>query len=215
MHTSAMLVRSAAIAAVTLAASQAAAQDIADTLQVGVLTSLLTYTSGSSEDDATGVETDITSLEWGIGENLALEGGYALSEMFIVGGLFSFHGSRDTTEVGGAMQQEAESFTLFIGPKLDVMFERPNSSWRPFAGLIAGYTTTSTEIAGTDASRGGFEARLRGGVRWFPMSGFSFDPQVAVGWATTTGEVDSGTATVDTNGTALSFSVLLGLSAWL
>src|SRR5688572_11493099 len=197
-----------AVVAVT-AAPTAHAQETAGAFQLGLSTSFVSYTSGTSEAEVPGddVSVDVSEVDWGLtGENgVVLELGYGVTDIVILGGFVQLGGSSQSTQVDlpGEPEVDRTEFGLVIGPKIEAMFS-PGSTVRPFIGAGVGFLLSSTddEDTGTDTSLTGVQLLGRVGLRAFAAEGFSIDPAIVFGWATASGEVETATANVDTSASA-------------
>jgi hypothetical protein len=133
----------------------------------------------------------------------------------ILGGFVQLGGSSQTTQVDlpGEPEVDRTEFGLVIGPKIEAMFS-PGNTVRPFIGAGAGFLLSSVddEDTGNDTSLTGVELLGRIGLRAFAAEGFSIDPSVVFGWATASGEVDTGPTNVDTSGSAFNVGLGLGFS---
>lgn len=193
---------------VSLFATNARAQAVANALQLGLGTGFITYSNptytehnhpvlGGVHDETISTPTTV----WGLNSRsgITLEGGYGINDMFVIGGLLQLGGwstSIETTQYNGVgaqtgtIKQRESVFDLFLAPKLDVMF-MPDSRVRPFVGGALGLVHYSRSIENTTANNviwrsydGGWTGlglMARAGIRWFLTPGFSIDPAFVFG----------------------------------
>jgi hypothetical protein len=218
-----------------LSAAPAAAQTTQGALQLGVGTGLVDYTSSTTDVElpaALGGTTAMhgSSVEWGVaqGNGLHLEGGYGLGESFVLGGLLVLGGQSLKNDQLVDSETHDSHFSLFVGPKLDFML-MPGQSLRPFFGIAAGFTHTSSKAESTNAqdvttttakqSLDGLGLLGRAGIRWFPVEGFSIDPALVFGWATLSGSRRVGVRAlnddVDASGTRFTIGLDFAVSGWI
>lgn len=210
------------VVAAGVAAPRAHAQETAGAFQLGLSTSFISYTSGTTEVELpTGdVSADVSEVNWGFtGDNgVVLELGYGVTDIVILGGFVQLGGSSQTTQVDlpGEPEVDRTEFNLLIGPKVDVMFS-PGNAVRPFigAGVAFAMSKIDDEDTGNDTSLTGVNLIGRVGLRAFAAPGFSIDPAVVFGWGAAWGEVDTGPTDVDTNGSAFNVGLGLGFSGWI
>jgi hypothetical protein len=226
------LVTVTALATPCLWGPPAGAQTTQGALQVGLGTGLVDYTSSTTDVELPAILGGTTalhgsSLDWGVaqGNRIDLEGGYGLGESFVLGGLLALGGQSDTNKLSDNETDDSR-FLLFIGPKLDYLL-MPGASLRPFFGIAAGLSHTSSKSELTNAqgrtsttakqSLSGFELLGRAGIRWFPIEGFSIDPAIVFGWAALSGSrhVPATNDDVDASGTELSIGVNVAVSGWI
>jgi hypothetical protein len=208
--------------AASVAAPTAHAQETAGAFQLGLSTSFISYTSGTTDLELPGgdVSADVSGVNWGLtGENgVVLELGYGVTEIVILGGFVQLGGSSQTTQVDlpGEPEVDRTEFGLLIGPKIEAMFSQ-GSTVRPFIGAGVGFLLSSVddEDTGNDTSLTGVQLLGRLGLRAFAAEGFSIDPAVVFGWATASGEVDTGPTNVDTSFSAFNVGLGLGFSGWI
>jgi hypothetical protein len=197
-------------------ATPAAAQEIGRRLHVGLVTPLFSYTTTTLEDEATSAEVDTTAVSWGPREQVALAVGYGLTEMLVIAGVLEVGGSSTeiSSDTPGVETQKTNSGRWFVGPRFDVVLS-PGSEVRPFASVTPGLLVSWSDVGEVDTSSMGFELQLQGGVRWFPLDGFSIDPSIGVAWSTSSGEVEVAGMSRDTSDSGISFAVAVGFSAWI
>jgi hypothetical protein len=202
-----------------LLGGRAVAQDTEGAFQLALVTDLLSYSSATIEFDETGVEVETTVLNWGVRDNVALELGYGITDMLVLGAFVRLGGETVTVapQLGG--DTENSDVGVLIGPKLDVVFGTSRSEVRPFAGFAVALesTTVNDEDMGLETSLLGLNLQGRVGLHWFVMPAISVDPVFAFAWGTANGEVDEiqGDDSLEVSGTGINVSAMLGLSAWI
>ncbi len=217
----------ATIAAVYMQTSPAKAQEVDGALQFGLGASLFGITDTTQETTANDqtTETDLESLEWGIGPSATwLEAGYG-SAPLVLGGFLQF-GGRSEDNAGGLSNDRS---LLLIGPKLD--FHLGSGNFRPFIGGMLGlarYDSTveldldNGEVRDEYSALGYFLGGRIGG-RWFVTSELSLDPSLTISYGSVSGDGE-GTlqlgalaATGDDQRDISNFSLRIGLAAslWL
>ncbi|MBN1605493.1 MAG: hypothetical protein JW940_02615, partial [Polyangiaceae bacterium] len=226
-----------ALATPCLWGAPAGAQTTDGALQLGIGTGLVDYTSSTIDVElpAPGTTTAVhsSSLEWGVaqGNRLDVEGGYGLGELLVLGGLVSLGGQSVKSDQIGNTETKDSRFSLFVGPKLDLML-MPGEPIRPFFGFAAGLRhglskseSTNDQDVTTTTDRqklSGVELLARAGIRWFPVQGFSIDPAIVFGWATLSGSrrVRRGPGPalyddVDASGTRFAIGLDFAVSGWI
>jgi hypothetical protein len=200
-----------------LAAAPASAQHIKGGFQLGLGTSLASYSSGTAEDE-TGDDAKLSLLAWGNVENATLELGYGVSDMFLLGGLITLGGaSRQVTQSEGPAKPKDTQFMLDIGPKAEWMFLR-DSSVRPFVSAAAGLSVASQKTGDVEVSTLGVQLQARLGLRWFVAEAFSIDPAFAFSWTTAGGEIETGgknRSSVDVDLNTFRASLQIAASGWV
>jgi hypothetical protein len=188
----------------------ASAQSIERSFQLGLGTSFLQYTSATIDGDGGG-EADVSETTWGLSRHsgVQLEGGYALDDSLVLGGIVALGGQTVSIE-----DNDTDAFQLLLAPKIDYMF-LPGAAFRPFVGGAVGLVSTSQEIGGGTLSQLGLGVLARGGGRWFLAPGFSLDPALNLGFQTLSGEVDTGLMDVDASTTGFMVGLSIGLSGWV
>lgn len=230
-----------AIGFISIVSSHAKAQTVANALQIGLGTDIVSYSNytervtGPAPGAPVGMfdyKRDLHQTRWGLSDrsNVNLEIGYGLNENFVIGGLLvlgGWTGSQHSQQAPSPnSNNQQSSFSLFLGPKLDYMF-LPDSRVRPFLGVVAGisrvtaHTQNTTDLSvtntGLDTGYTGVGLFGRAGIRWFLTPGFSLDPAFVFGFASMTGNaqgvpgVPNGAASYDSGLTG--FSVGLGVTA--
>lgn len=222
------------VGAITFISVQAHAQVTEGALQLGVGTSLATYTSQSVTDnqaDGTRDTTDYKSFRWGFHERsgVLVEGGYGLGDSLVLGGIVGLGGwsGKQKADQPFANEVTNSSFDLVLAPKVDYMF-LPGGMIRPFVGGALGLVYRSdtletrsgrTGATTTDVDRGltGLWLMARGGARFFLTPGFSIDPALTFTWIpTASGSVQGAQpASFDSSGHAVSIGLSLGISGWI
>lgn len=197
-----------------------AAQPIAGRFQLGVASSLFSYTSRSTENDDTTVEADTSSARWGVRDQIALDVGYGLSDAIVVGGVLVLGGTSTTVEPEGRADIDSSEFEVKIGPKIDLMFGPDSlaSSIRvkPFVGAVLSLVSASEESEGFDTTLTGFELLGRVGLRLFPTESFSVETALVLGWSTASGEIEpAGAADQDISSSAFVIALMIGLAGWI
>ena len=231
-----------AVGLISIVSSHASAQTVANHLQIGLGTDLVSYSTFTQRVTApppppaapvgtVDYKFDLHQTRWGISDrsNLNLEIGYGLNDMFVIGGLLTlggWSGYRHDERNASLNHIQDSTFNLFIGPKFDVMF-LPESRIRPFVGGIIGLTrvtenqtaTNNASVTTTQLDTGytGVGIFARGGIRWFLTQGFSLDPALVLGFATMSGSAQ-GVAPVGANAASYDsgltgFSIGLGVTA--
>jgi outer membrane protein W len=213
-----------ALAAAGLFTTTAArAQKTEGAFQLGLSTSVLSYSTGTLEveSETLGLEADadISTTSWGIGEDspVTLELGYGVTDMLVIGGFLRLGGTSQETDYDQAEFPDSESseFSMLLGPKLDVMFS-PGNTVRPFVGAGVGLLIQSSEDADeNETSLTGFQLVGRAGLRAFLADGFSLDPALDIGWGTASGEAESAVGDLDLSASVFNVGVSLGLSGWI
>ncbi|MGC4069523.1 MAG: outer membrane beta-barrel protein [Polyangiaceae bacterium] len=200
----------AALVAMLGSAQVASAQNIDRAFQLGLGTNFLQYTSGSIDTDA--YDADVSQTTWGISDHggIQLEGGYALNDSLVLGGIVALGGQTVSID-----DSDQDVFQLVLAPKLDYMF-LSGERFRPFVGGAIGLVSTSQEVnGGAKLSETGLGLMARGGGRWFLAPGFSLDPALNLGFQTLSGEIDGGAVDMDASMTAFTVGLSIGLSGWV
>lgn len=204
---------------VSIVSSQAQAQTVANALQIGLGTDIISYSSSTlrvtapaGPAAAAGATTDYKSnvgeTRWGVSShsNVSLDVGYGLNDNFVVGGVLVFGGWTESTQpqYGAQANAQRSTFSFFIGPKLDYLF-LPDSRVRPFVGAVIGLarntdnrTTSAANVTVTqsDETLTGLGLLGRVGIRWFLTPGFSIDPALSLGFHTLSGSATGAPAFV-------------------
>src|SRR5687767_5507172 len=113
------------VVAAGVMAPRAHAQDTKGAFQLGLSTSFISYTSGTTELELPGgdVSVDISDVDWGFtGDNgVVLELGYGVTDIVLVGGFVQLGGSSQSTQIDqpGEPEVDLTEFGLLIGPKVD------------------------------------------------------------------------------------------------
>ena len=218
------------------------AQSVANSLQIGLGTDLLSYSSYTQRitvpANIAGLPIGAGSVDekfnyhqtrWGVSDhsNVNLEIGYGLTDEMIIGGLLvlgGWTGYSHSEQQPSPNHIQDSSFNLFIGPKFDYMF-LPQSRVRPFVGAVVGLshvsqnatTTNDNSVTTTtlDTSYTGLGLMGRAGIRWFLTPGFSLDPALVLGFATHSGNAQGiGAPNAASYDSGLTgFSVGLGVTA--
>jgi hypothetical protein len=196
----------------------AAAQSIQGAVQLGLTTPLVSYTSQTTTNDDTDAEVDITQTNWGIREEVALELGYGLSELIVLGAVATLGGTSQTIKLDSVDdEQDGSTFSASVGPKLDVVLS-PGSEVRPFVGAWVALGATSSESeGGTETSMLGVQLYGRLGLHWFATETFSVSPSLAIGYSTLSGDVqsDNGGNSVDVSTSGIHIALLVGVAGWM
>jgi hypothetical protein len=237
-----------AIGFVSIVSSRAQAQTTAGALQLGLGTNLLTYSSDTISEhqvlnngttiEYKGIEQNTT---WGLANRngIYLDAGYGITDMLVLGGMLQLGswsnttGDRDLGNNNGTAQANEHRFTLFLGPKLDVMF-LPDTVVRPFVGVGLGlvrhtYTTETTTHNGAgatitatpnDLGVTGVGLLARAGIRWFLTPGFSLDPAFVFGFSSATGTMvippnGQTNGHFDTGVTGYTVGLQMAFSGWI
>jgi hypothetical protein len=187
----------------------ASAQNIDHSFQLGLGTNFLQYTSGSIDMD--GADTDVSQTTWGISDHggVQLEGGYALNDSLVLGGIVALGGQTVSVE-----DSDQDVFQLVLAPKVDYMF-LSGERFRPFVGGAIGLVSTSQDLGVGKLSETGLGLMARGGGRWFLAPGFSLDPALNLGFQTLSGQIEAGAADIDASMTAFTVGISIGLSGWV
>jgi hypothetical protein len=183
-------------------------------LQAGVATPILLYNKATTETKVGGAtaKSKGSGTTWGIGNSVLGEVGYGVTPNLVVGGLFQLSGASDNEDGGGG---DASTFSLLLGPKLDYMF-LPGDKVQPFVGAVVGLSHASTSLGNSAESvETGFQLMGRLGIRAFPNSTFSFDPQLVFGQRWASGETTAMDTKFDTSASVFQIGVLLGISGWI
>ncbi len=240
------LVTLTAVGVVSMFSISAKAQTVAGALQLGLGTSFVNYSSSNITEHrplAGGATEDYkispATTTWGFADRngATLEAGYGLNDMFVLGGLLQLGGWSQSIQTpapapaGATITNKESFFTLFIGPKLDVMF-LPDSRVRPFVtgaiGLVrmtdTRQTTTAANVTTTSYDEGstGGGLLLRAGIRCFLTPGFSLDPAFVFGYAgafsgstTIPNPVGPGTVNYDTSASGYNLGLSVVASGWV
>lgn len=203
------------------------AQESFDRLQIGLLTSLVRYNQVTIEAEAGGVtsEDETRRTGWGLASfnGVGLEIGYGVTDLLVVGGRLELGGESTTEQADTLPEMESSGLDLLLAPKIDVMFS-PGEPVRPLLGAAAGLLLARSEedldttqglgpVAETSVT--GLALMARGGLRWFPVPGVTFDPAVAVHWQTGSGETEFAAGTVDVSIKGIGVALEIGVSGWL
>jgi hypothetical protein len=194
----------------------ASAQDTEGAFQLGLGTSLFSYSSATLENDDTGAEIDSSVTMWGVRQSVSAELGYGLSDMIVLGGMVVLGGASQTIELTGGDEAEVSEFAVFVGPKIDFMFSQ-GAELRPFVGAAVGIESALQESEGLETTITGVELVGRVGLRWFASEGFSLDPAFAIGWGAGGGELEDadGTGQVDVSASGFSVGIVIAASGWM
>src|SRR5688500_14077228 len=96
----------------------ARAQLIDEAFQLGLSTSLFSYSDITLESDATGTEVGTKVTRWGIRDSVGLELGYGLNDMLVLGAVVILGGASQTIEPPVGAEEESSEFAVQVGPKL-------------------------------------------------------------------------------------------------
>jgi hypothetical protein len=212
----AIKVTSAGFSALAVLALASVASAEQGELQAGVATPVLLHTRITLEQKAGGATARDkgSTTNWGIGHNVLGEIGYGVTPNLVVGGLFRLAGSSNKDDEDGNLG-DSSTFSLLLGPKLDYMF-LPGDKVQPFIGAVAGLSNAFAKAGGAaETSATGFQLMGRFGIRAYPNSKFSFDPQLVVGQEWSSGERTAGSSKVDISGSTFQIGVFLGISGWI
>lgn len=208
------------LAVVSLVASvahsvPAAAEGTEGKVQLGLNVPIFAYTTGTAETPALGginVEQDVSRTSWGIAMDPLLEIGYGVSDMFVVGGVAQIGGQSVT--VGDADDADISATTIFLAPKLDVMFSA-DATVRPFLSGALGLVSSSMSTGATETSALGVGLFARAGLRWFAAPAASLDASLGFLWQTASGDTGTDALKTDISVSGISILGTLGISAWL
>lgn len=213
------LVLASLVALTSAYAAPAGAQNVEGTVQLGLTTDLVSYSKQTLtyDDSDADLETEVT--RWGLREGIALEIGYGVSDMIVVGAMASLGGVSQTIDAGGS-EGEVSSFSAAIGPKIDFILS-PDSNIRPLIGAVIALATSTADSGGPETSILGFEIGARLGMHCFATEGFSITPALAIGYASGSGEIELdtggivGTRSVDISASGFKVGLQLGISGWI
>jgi hypothetical protein len=185
-------------------------------LQVGVATPVLLHSRTTLETKLDGAKAKAKSngTSWGVGQSVLGEIGYGITPNLVVGGLLQLSGSSDKPDDSNN-DSKVSTFTMLLGPKLDIMF-LPGDKVQPFVGAVLGLSSASASSGDLyDSTATGFQLMGRAGIRAYPNSKFSIDPQLMIsqGWAS--GETTAADLKFDTSGSTFQIGVLVGISGWI
>lgn len=239
------LVTLTAIGLISIVSNRASAQTVANSLQIGLGTDLVSYsnytmsvTAPPPPPAAAGAtmdyKFDLHQTRWGVSDhsNVNLDIGYGINDMFVIGGMLvlgGWSGYNHSEQTQSPNHNQDSTFSLFIGPKLDIMF-LPDSRVRPFVGAVVGLqrvaenTTATNNVSVTtttlDTGYTGVGLYARGGIRWFLTPGFSLDPAFMIGFATMSGSAQGMVnpalgASYDSGLTGFSLGLGVAASGWV
>lgn len=190
------------------------ASSVAGALQLGLVTTVVRYTSASLDYDDDGIEVDYSELVWGFADNpTGIEIAYGLSDQVLLGGRLTLGGASDERDQAALVELETSSFELLIAPKLEYMFD-PTATINPFVGALLGVNLRSTDD-GLEASQTVFVAMARAGLRCFLADGFSLDPALEFSFGVGGGSSGPEDAEADYSLVGLRLGLTLGVSGWL
>jgi len=216
MKRSTWTVGPAVMSAILASAAPSNAQSTEGAIQLGLSTTLFSYTKGTVTAEVGGLEsdTDNSTTSWGIRDSAAAELGYGVTDSLVLGGFLQLGGESTTGEPEGQQESESSEFELLLGPKLDFMFS-PGQKVRPFVGAMAGLLMVSADDEASETSLTGFQLLGRVGVRAFVAPGFSIDPALSLSWFTASGETEFDPTTIDVSASGVNVGLLIGFSGWV
>jgi hypothetical protein len=193
------------------------------TLQLSLGSYFMRYTSLSQSFDDNAGDFSRSDLNWGFSNTspVILEGGYGLTDSFVVGGVLQLGGVSSTTESEMSGQKfESSGFDLLLAPKVDYHF-MPESKINPFVGGLLGVEMASVSTPAlmgltNDESSTSFVLSARGGLRCFLFDGFSIDPALSIGFKIGGGSTKAAGGTeVDWSTSGFRVGLSVSMSGWL
>ena len=220
----------AALTVLLFVAPPARAQSTQDAFQLGLGTTIVSYTNAELEVElpAWTQTLEVSETQWGLsGDNgVSLELGFGIGESLVVGGVLVFGGATETSSSNVMDDDETtdSSLSILVGPKLDFMF-LPDSNVRPLLGAAIAWqrssaeteTTTAQSVTTTlsDVALSGVQLMTRAGLRWFVVPAFSLDPAVVFQWTTVSGDYGVAAQNFDASASGLSIGLGLSVSGWI
>ena len=227
------------LAVVAVSPLESFAQNTDEAFQIGLSTPLFVYEHLSRDlSDLEGEERTEETIVWGIRRDVALEFGYSVTEVIVLGCYLQLEGESQTEKYEDpyANESESDTFELIVGPNISAI-SLPGRPVRPFLAASAGFNLSTEENKVADqvveATLYGIELLGRVGVRWFLLDGFSLDGSLAFSWTTMSGEVKAPVVSsfydsesdryvplfesdaLEAEINSFSVTVLLGASGWI